>query len=323
MTGSQRLSLSELPPIGPAVVSIGVFDGVHAGHRALLDATRAAASQLGAQSVVLVFDPPPDQLLQPGTLVARLAPLAVNLARIRDAGIDHALPILFDEPLRQLGAEVFLDALAPAIGLRGLVMGRGSAFGRDRGGTVERMQRLGAERGFSVEVVEPVEVNGAVVSSTRIRAAISAGDLETAQRLGVTPYLEGAVVRGDRRGHELGFPTANLRFDYAPAMPPLGIYAGRAVLGDAGIRPAHPALVSIGTRPTFHADGAVLTEVHLLDFDGDLYDTQLGVELVSRLRDEQRFPDTDSLVEQMRRDAEMGRAVLGTGPSGTMRTTVE
>ena len=303
------LSLTELPPIGPAVVTIGVFDGVHLGHRAVLEATRATATRLGAASVALVFEPPPDELLQPGSHVARLAPLAVNLARIEAGGIDRAIPVRFDEHLRWLTAEAFLEALAPAIALRGLVMARGTAFGRDRRGTVQRMQQLAADRGFSFVVVEPVKVGEEVVSSTRIRQAIGEGDLAAALELGATPYLEGTVVVGDQRGRELGFPTANLRFDYAPAMPALGIYAGRLTLGP-GVPPGQPSLISIGTRPTFHDAGEVLAEIHLLDFNGDLYGARLGVELLARLRDELRFDDAAALVAQMRRDVELGRAAL-------------
>jgi riboflavin kinase/FMN adenylyltransferase len=312
VTGSARvLALDELPTIGPAVISMGVFDGVHLGHRAVLEATRAAATARGARSVALVFDPPPEELLQPGTAVPRLAPLDLNLSRIEALGIDLALPIRFDEPLRQLSAETFLEALSPAVGLRGLVMSNRSAFGRDREGTLERMRELAAGTGYAVLSVEPVEFDRAIVSSTRIRAAIADGDLEAARQMGVMPYLQGAVVTGDRRGRDLGFPTANLRFDYAPAMPPLGIYAGRVALAERGVRVGQPSLISIGTRPTFHDDGDVLAEVHLLDFEGDLYDMQLGVELVTRLRDERRFSDVNALVEQMHRDVEMGRIVLG------------
>jgi riboflavin kinase/FMN adenylyltransferase len=129
----------------------------------------------------------------------------------------------------------------------------------------------------------------------------------------VTPYLEGTVVAGDRRGRELGFPTANLRSDYLPAMPANGIYAGRVTEAGSGVASGHPALISIGTRPTFHDGAAVLAEVHLLDFDGDLYGVRLGVELLTRLREQQRFPNADALVAQMRRDAIAGRAALGIG----------
>ena len=311
MSASLRaVALADLPSIGPGVITLGVFDGVHLGHRAILDATRVAATEHGARSVALVFDPPPDELLRPGTVVPRLAPLDVNLSRIEALGI-RAVPIRFDEPLRELTAEAFLEALSPAVELKGLAMSRRGAFGRDRGGTVELLQALGADRGFAVAVVEPVEVDGLIVSSSRIRATIGAGDLPAALRLGVTPFLRGTVVTGDRRGRQLGFPTANLRFEYPPAMPPLGIYAGRAAPGIRGVPNGQPSLISIGTRPTFHEGGEVLAEVHLLDWDGDLYGMPLGVELVARLRDERRFSGVDALVQQMRLDAEMGRAVLG------------
>jgi riboflavin kinase/FMN adenylyltransferase len=308
---ARPLGIADLPSIGPAVVTLGVFDGVHLGHRAILEATRSLAAEQGARSLALVFDPPPDEVLRPGTIVPRLAPFRVNLARIEAAGVDRALPIRFDDALRELTAEEFLDALSPAAKVTGLVMSSRSAFGRDRGGTPTRMQELGFERGFSVRVVEPIEVGGAIVSSTRIREAIAEGDVKEAQALGVMPYLEGIVVTGDRRGRELGFPTANLRLDYAPAMPALGIYAGRVTEAGPSVTAGHPALISIGTRPTFHAGAEVLAEVHLLDFDGDLYGALLGVELVARLRDERRFEDVDALVAQMEQDAEMGRAVLG------------
>lgn len=306
----RRLGLADLPAIGRAVVTMGVFDGVHLGHRAILDATRDAAAEGGATSVALVFDPPPDEVLRPDITVPRLAPLTVNLTRI-EALVERAIPIRFDEQLRELSAEAFLDSLAPALSLEGLTMSSRSAFGRDRGGTAARMQELGPQRGFTVRLVEPVEMGGAIVSSTRVRAAIAAGDVEGARALGVTPYLEGIVVAGDRRGRELGFPTANLQSDYRLAMPSLGIYAGRVTEAGPSVTAGHPALISIGTRPTFHDGAEVLAEVHLLDFDGDLYGVRLGVELLVRLRDEQRFADADALVAQMQRDAERGRVVLG------------
>ena len=312
MTDEARpLGIAELPSIGPAVVTLGVFDGVHLGHRAILEATRNLAAELGSSSLALVFHPPPDEVLRPGTIVPRLAPLRVNLPRIEATGVDRALPIRFDDALRELAAEEFLDALSPAVEVAGLVMSSRSAFGRDRGGTPPRMQDLGAERGFLVRVVEPIEVGDGIVSSTRVREAIAGGDVEGAHALGVAPYLEGIVVTGDRRGRELGFPTANLRFDYLPVMPSLGIYAGRMTEAGPSVAAGHPALISIGTRPTFHDGAEVLAEVHLLDFDGDLYGVLLGVELGARLRDERRFEDVDALVAQMKQDAEMGRAVLG------------
>jgi riboflavin kinase / FMN adenylyltransferase len=306
----QPYQLDELPQIGHAAVTMGVFDGLHVGHASLIVATRAAAKAVEADSVALVFDPHPDEVLKPGTRVERLAPLAENLARITAAGIDHPLAVRFDEALRMLSAEEFLAALQPSLELRALVMTEESAFGRGRGGTVARMRELGIEWGFNVVTVEQVEEGREIVSSNRIRMAVAAGDLEAAARMGVRPYLEGTVVQGDHRGRELGYPTANLAFDYLPALPALGIYAGIATDDERGVGPDHPALVSIGVRPTFHAHGQVLAEVHLLDWSGDLYDTRLSVVLTARLRDELRFDTVPELVAQMKRDEREARAVL-------------
>jgi riboflavin kinase/FMN adenylyltransferase len=305
------LRLDELPAIGPAVVCLGVFDGVHAGHAAMLRATREEASTRGIPSVALVFDPPPAEVLRPGTVVPRLAPLATVLGRIeRDFGITVAVPLRFDAELRTHAAEAFVNELRPAIELRALVMSPESAFGRDRKGTVARMGEIGRARGFDVIAVERVIVDGAPVTSTRIRQAIAAGAIGDAAAMGYPPRLEGTVVAGDRRGRQLGFPTANLSFDYMPAMPPLGIYVGRVAMPDRHVGPDHPALISVGVRPTFHNDGRVLVEAYLLDFDGDLYGGVLTVDLLARLRDELKFANVDELVTQMRRDEAEARAWL-------------
>jgi riboflavin kinase/FMN adenylyltransferase len=313
---TRALGLGEVPRIGAAVVTMGVFDGVHRGHAAMLEATRRAAAERGAASVALVFDPPPDEVLHPGTRVPRLAPLETVLERIGgDLALDHAVPLRFDDALRGLPAEDFLASLVPALELRGLVMSPESAFGRDRGGTVARMRALGADRGFDVITVEPVLAHGEPISSTRLRTLVAAGDIAAAVRMGYPPRLEGIVVEGDRRGRQLGFPTANLRFDYVPAMPSLGIYVGRVSVPERGVGPGHPALVSVGVRPTFHDEGNVLVEAYLLDFDADLYGTRLAVDLVARLRDELRFDDVNELVGQMRADEAEARERLGIGPS--------
>ncbi|MGH2455757.1 MAG: bifunctional riboflavin kinase/FMN adenylyltransferase, partial [Candidatus Limnocylindria bacterium] len=297
--------------VGPAAVTMGVFDGVHLGHAALLAATRAGAERLGVRSVALVFDPHPEEVLRPGATVPRLAPPATVLRRITaDQGLDQALLVRFDDALRSLAAEEFLAALSPALDLRALVMSPESAFGRGRGGTVERMRVYGAERGFEVITVDPVTADGAPISSTRIRGLVAAGEVADALALGYPPRLEGTVVDGDHRGRRLGFPTANLAFDYAPAMPALGIYVGEVAVPDRGVGPEHPGLVSVGVRPTFHPHGGVLVEVHLLDFDGDLYGAHLELDLLARLREERRFETVEALVAQMRRDEAAGRAFL-------------
>jgi riboflavin kinase/FMN adenylyltransferase len=304
-----------LPEIGPAVVTLGVFDGVHAGHRHLVSATVHAATLREAVSVALVFRPHPEEVIRPGTIIPRLLPPSLTLERLRGAGIDHAIEVQFDEALRSLTPEAFLAALAPAIALRGLTMTPDSSFGHRRAGTLARVTDIGRERGFDAIGVEPLLVGGAPVSSSRVRLALGEGDIPAATDLLLAPpLLRGIVIHGDRRGRELGFPTANLEFDYAPALPALGIYLGRVSVPERGVGPGHPALVSVGVRPTFHDDGRVLVEVYLLDWDGDLYDATLEVELLARLREERRFADVASLVEQMRADeAEARRRIAADG----------
>jgi riboflavin kinase/FMN adenylyltransferase len=306
------LKLTELPSVGPVALSMGVFDGVHLGHQRLLASTRAAATERGIASIALVFDPPPLEVLRPGVAVPRLASLAANLEMIEATGVDAALPLRFDAGLGGLAADEFIDALGPALEPRALVMTPDSSFGRHRGGTAATMRRLGARRGFEVVDVDLQLVDGRPISSTRIRDAIADGDLAVAAGLlGRPPALSGTVVVGDRRGRQLGFPTANLGFDHSVATPPLGIYVGRASVPERQVGPAHPALVSVGVRPTFHEDGRVLVEVYLLDFDGDLYGAQLTVSLEARLRPERRFDSVPALVEQMRTDERDARRFLG------------
>ncbi len=298
--------------IGPAVITLGVFDGVHLGHRQLIRETVRAARERGARSVGVVFAPHPDEVLKPGTRVPRLLPPAETLARLTAAGLDSAVEVPFDDEVRAMEPEAFLDTLSPSIELRAITMCLGSAFGRGRSGTPERVAAIGRERGFDVVTVDPMNVDGEPVSSTRIRMALAAGEIENATRLvGAPPLLRGIVVSGDRRGRELGFPTANLEFDYTPAMPALGIYLGAVSVAERGVGPAHPALVSIGVRPTFHDDGRVLVEAYLLDWAGDLYGATLDLELTARLREERRFDSVDALVAQMRADEADARRRIG------------
>jgi len=287
--------------VGPAAVALGVFDGVHRGHQTVLSATREAAATRGAHPVAIVFDPPPIEVIRPDHVLERLAPLTENLDRVSDAGV-QPVALAFDTDLRELSAEAFLERLGPGIQPVAVVMTPDSAFGKDRAGTAERLTKIGAERGFEVVVIAP-ELDDGPISSTRIRQALASGDPALATRLlGRSPAVTGTVIRGDGRGRELGYPTANLAFGYRPALPALGIYAGWAI--------GQRALVSIGRRPVFHIDGDVVFEAHLLDWDGDLYDQELRVELATRLRDELHFTSVSDLVAQMKRDEVAARAAL-------------
>lgn len=309
------LDLGTLPPIGPAVVTLGVFDGVHLGHRHVLAETVAAARRLAAEPVALVFSPHPDEVIRPGSIVQRLLPPPVTLERIAAQGVSP-LEVRFDDELRSLAPESFIEGLAPAIDLRAITMTPGSAFGKGRAGTLERVRDIGADRGFEAIAVAPAVADGAPVSSSRIRGLLAQGEVQDATRLlSAPPLLRGTVVHGDRRGRLLGYPTANLAFDYAAALPALGIYFGHTHVPDRSVGPQHPALVSVGVRPTFEGDGRVLVEAFLLDWDGDLYDAELELELVARLRDELRFESAEALVEQMHRDEAEARR-LAARPSG-------
>ena len=304
--------LGDLPRIGPAVITLGVFDGVHHGHRHVIEATMREAHQRGVASVALVFNPHPDEVLRPDTRVERLLPPEVTLERLRMAGVDHAHEIRFDGAVRSMEPEAFLAALSPAIELRGITMTPDSAFGRARTGTLARISELGAANGWDCIAVEPFRKDGTVVSSSRIREALREGEVESARGLlGSAPFLRGSVVHGDERGRGLGFPTANLAFNYSAALPALGIYLGRVGVPERNVGPDHPALASVGVRPTFHDDGRVLVEVHLLDWDGDLYDATLELELDARLREERRFDDVGALVAQMQADEAEARRRLG------------
>jgi riboflavin kinase/FMN adenylyltransferase len=303
--------LEALPSIGPSVITLGVFDGVHRGHRHLLAATAQAANERDAASVAIVFSPHPDEVIRPGTVVERLLPPELTLERLATAGIDHAIELRFDSALRSLEPEAFLAALSPALELRGITMTPDSAFGRGRAGTLERVAEIGAENGWDCISVEPLLVDGEPLSSSRIRRTLAGGAIEAAtDLLGAAPFVRGVVIHGDERGRRLGFPTANLALAYRAALPALGIYVGRVRVPERAVGPDHPALVSVGVRPTFHDDGHVLVEVYLLDWDGDLYDATLDLELDGRLREERRFESEEALVTQMRADEAEARRRL-------------
>jgi riboflavin kinase/FMN adenylyltransferase len=294
-----------------SAVAIGVFDGLHLGHRAILDAALARARGAGARCVVMSFDPHPDVVLARGDFRSPppLTPLGEKHRRLAVLGVDMFDVLPFTRELAALEPEAFVDRhlVAPHAPFA-LVVGEGFALGRGRAGTVERLRTIGATRGFEVEAVPLVMMDGAPVSSTRIRADLAAGRVaEAARLLGRRYALEGLVVTGDRRGRELGYPTANLRLHEDRVVPADGIYAVLARLTGDGT--PLPAAMSIGLRPTF--DGALRTlEVHLLDWSGDLVGRTLEVEFVAWLRPELRFESAEALVAAMDRDVIETRRVL-------------
>jgi riboflavin kinase/FMN adenylyltransferase len=294
-----------------AVVSVGVFDGVHLGHQAILRANVARAVELGAEPTVVTFRRHPKQLLL-GRAPRALTTLEHRLELFRRAGIQHAVALNFDGELRsQSAAEFAQRLLVEGLDARHLVLGFDSKFGKDREGTPDRLRELG----FEVDVVGQVLVAKRPVSSTAIREAVELGDLVGAEAmLGRPVALLGRVVHGDARGRQLGFPTANLN-PLHELHPPPGVYACRASrlerASDRGSAPRLEAVTHIGPRPTVDGEaGETRVEVHLLDFEGDLYGAHLEVEFVAQLRGPQRFPDLEALKAQIGRDVAAARDAL-------------
>ena len=314
-----------MPSSRRSVVTHGTFDGVHVGHVALVTETAAQARRLGAEAVVITYDPHPREVLR-GDAVPCLTTIDERVALLREAGADRVEVVPFSRELAAMDAETFVrDVLVGMQGAVHVVVGHDHGYGARRCGTVETLRADGEALGFGVSVVPPVVVDGAAVSSSRIRQAVEAGAVERAARLLGRPFaVAGTVVAGDRIGRTLGFPTANLAPDDARvATPADGVYTARVTLGDpeagapADAMPPdampggrYDALVSIGTRPTF--DGVDRrVEAWLYDADGDAYGRALRVEFDARLRGSERFESVEALVAQMREDAVLGAARLG------------
>ena len=285
-----------------SVVGIGVFDGVHRAHQKLIGNVVARARAGGHPSVVLTFDPHPQEVLT-GHPLPRLASLDERLARIAALGVDHAKVVRFSKAFSQASPEEFVrDILVGRLGARSVVVGFNFTFGRGGRGTAHTLGELGQTLGFAVEAVEPVAVDDLTVSSSAIRQALARGDVASASRLLGRPYtLTGLVVTGNARGRTIGFPTANLAPEPATLqLPGRGVYTADATPG--GDR-TYPAVVNVGTRPTFDGTSTVVVpEIYLHGFSGDLVGRPLAVTFLDRVRDERRFDSVDALVAQIKQD---------------------
>jgi riboflavin kinase / FMN adenylyltransferase len=290
------------------VATIGNYDGVHRGHQHIIAALRERASALGLPAVVVTFEPTPREYFEGAAAPSRLTRLREKLAALESCGVDRVVVLRFDDRMRSMAAAEFVDRLlVDGLGVRHLVVGHDFHFARRREGTIETLRTAGQVHGFTVEEVDQFLVDGERVSSSLVREALNRGDLGRATRLLGRPYrMAGRVRLGKRLGRQLGYPTANLALQ-RKVVPLWGIFAVR--VSGAGLSD-HPAVASLGTRPT--VDGTEpLLEVHLFDWDGDLYGRHLDVDFIARLRDEQKFESLDALVAQMHRDAAAARSVLG------------
>ena len=298
-----------------SVVSPGNHDGVHLGHRALLDAARDLAGDLAGDDVgdggpavtALTFDPHPAQVLAPDRAPPLLTTLERRRVLLKAFGADAVETLRFDRALAEESPETFVTTvLVERLGARGVVVGPDFRFGKGRGGDVETLRALGRVHGFEVREVDPVRIDGAVVSSTRVRAALALGDVEGAARLlGRVHDVGGEVIHGDHRGRTIGFPTANLRCEPV-LLPSDGVYA--VVAREASTGALLRGVANLGVRPTMDAGRSV--EAHFFDFAGDLYAQSLRLGFVARLRGERKFDGLDALKAQIARDAADARASL-------------
>jgi len=297
------------PDVGPTVVALGAFDGIHLGHRAILGTAVERGRARGARVVACTFDRHPMEVLNPARAPAPLTTLAEQLTLIAETGVDLTLVLAFTPELAGVEPEAFTkDIIVGRLHAQEVVVGENHTFGRGARGDAALLRAIGAPMGLQTHVVPPLLVDGVPVSSSEIRTALRDGDVVRAARYQGRPYsIAGTVTHGDGRGRTLGFPTANLDPE-RPLLVPTGVYACRAEVDGA----IHPSVVNVGVRPTF-GDNALAIEAHLLDVTADLYGRSLRLEFVARLRGERKFAGVDALREQIARDVEAARRELA-GP---------
>ena len=298
--------LARISPPQETALAIGVFDGVHAGHRHLLQTMRQRATEQGLLSGVITFTPHPQSVLQPQNQLPWLNSLDDRVKALQELGIAMVAVLTFTPAVSRLSAREFISLIRQHLKMRGLMVGPDFTLGQGQEGDVSMLRCLGEELGFTVEVVPPYMIDDQVVSSTLIRRALTEGDMTRVERLmGRRFHLRGKVIGSDRRGRLLGYPTANLQLMPQQALPGNGIYATLARVDGR----QYPSATSIGVRPTF-GGGERRVEAHLLDYEGDLYNSEIRLDFVRRLRDEQRFSSSDELRAQIEKDVRAVRAIL-------------
>lgn len=295
-------------PPGGSAVTIGVYDGVHLGHQTVLADLSTRARALGVeQRAVLTFDRHPLVLVAPDRAPRLLTTIAQRLEILDSLGVDLVGVLPFEHVRAMHPAEFIHQVLLGSLGARLVVVGSNFRFGLDRAGDVVALEREGARHGFEVDAVELLRGEGTTVSSSAIRSMVGEGDVEGAKSALGRPFeLRGVVGTGEGRGHSMGFPTANLSFPADMVVPARGVYAALVGVGDGTV----PGVVNVGVRPTFGGEKFTV-EVHLLAFEGDLYDETLALRFSHRLRDEMHFDSVEGLVTQIRRDVDEARRLLG------------
>lgn len=303
--------LAAITPTGPTLLAIGVFDGVHAGHRYLLQKLQERAAERKLLSGVVTFDPHPQSVLHPHTELPWLTNLEDRIQTLQELGVDMVAVLTFTPEVAQLSARDFISLLKKHLEMQGIVVGPDFALGRGGEGNINLLRTLGHEMKFSVEALRPYTINGEVVSSTLIRQALAQGDMRRIQTLmGRYFYLRGKVVTSDKRGRVLGFPTANLDMKPQQALPGNGIYATITQVDVAQVHGKRfPSATNIGIRPTF-GEGERTVETHLIQYKGDLYGREIRVEFVQKIRDEKHFASSEELKIQIEKDIQEVGVIL-------------
>ena len=298
--------LAQLLPKKDMLLTIGVFDGVHLGHKYLISQLMEHARREDLLSGLVTFRQHPREVLSPQTQLPFLTNLAQRVDLLKSEGIEAVMPLSFTPELAQLSARQFVSLLKKYLRMVGVVIGPDFALGRNREGSPDALRKLGQELNFRVTVIPPITSNGEVVSSTTIRNALADGDMKRVRNLlGRIFSLQGRVTTGAGRGSGLGFPTANLEIDPKQALPAEGVYATWAYIDNQ----AYQSMTNIGKRPTFGNDDRTI-EVFLLNYHGNLYGSELRIDITERLRDEKRFDTVDELKKQIAEDVERGIAIL-------------
>jgi riboflavin kinase/FMN adenylyltransferase len=302
--------LAGISPEKEMLLTIGVFDGVHLGHKYLISKLKKSAEQENLLSGVITFRQHPLEVLAPGTVLPYLTNCEEKVGLLKAEKVDAVIPLTFTRELADLNATEFISLLKKHLRMKGLVVGTDFTLGKDREGNISVLRELGREMDFSVTVVAPMNFFGEIVSSTAIRKYLQEGDLKNVSKLlGRTFSLQGTVAKGDGRGHVLGFPTANLEVNNMQSLLPEGVYATWIHIGDE----RYPSVTNIGKRPTFGANERAV-ETHVIDFSGDLYDRELKIDIVNLLRREKRFDSAEELKQQIIDDIEKSKTVLGLTP---------
>lgn len=303
--------LTHLPAFRRAVITIGTFDGVHTGHRHIIQQLQQAATACDGETVIITFDPHPREVLQPGSnTVHLLTTLDEKIALLAAEGVDHLVIVPFTREFSGLSAQAYLeDFLIERFNPHTIIIGYDHRFGHNREGGLELLEAEQTRYGFSLIEIPQQIVHDLTVSSTKIRKSLQEGNVHLANELlGYQYFLEGTVIHGDKMGRKLGYPTANIQLpDYRKLIPAQGIYAIKVHI--QGYDQPINGVMSIGTRPTFNGNDLRL-EAHIFDFSGDLYDQVIRVEMISYIRANQKFDNVEALIAQMDKDSAVAKAIL-------------